>query len=130
MREIKFRVWIIAKKQMLYDSGYPQTGFDGETAPKHGNHIWMEYTGLKDAKGREIYEGDILSLNVPAQSGKIVANTVVRWHETLGYWDCRWQQNRETGRSYSLSKATRRMREHEATIEVIGNVYENSDLLK
>ena len=70
MREIKFRMWHKNIKQM-YDVGlinlqqglifmknylgYTQSSFAIEEVEL------MQYTGLKDKNGKEIYEGDILS---------------------------------------------------------------------
>jgi hypothetical protein len=65
MREIKFRRWDDELKKMFY------CGF---TIPADGevpDHL-MQYTGLKDKNGKEIYEDDI----VKAFSG---ATRTVKW---------------------------------------------------
>ena len=78
-----------------------------------------QYTGLKDKNGKEIYEGDI----VKSIGGKI--GYVVFLAQEMGYvvvWDnCDTRlghRNRGGGYSDDLS------------IEVIGNVYDNEELLK
>lgn len=73
MREIKFRAWDRALEKMhetitlTHEDGgctYPNRYIHGDDALIYsfgGNLLLMQYTGLKDINGVEIYEGDILS---------------------------------------------------------------------
>ena len=96
------------------------TEFMGLT-PLKGEAYLMQYTGLKDKNGKEIYEGDI----VKASSLNIAEIYVCRWDEDFlafqfeGKYKNRlddWIDCELGGGSYNR-------------IEVIGNIYENRGLL-
>ena len=77
----------------------------------------MQYTGLKDKNGKEIYEGDV----VRARSKYIDAVYVV-------YWEARSCQFR----CYSPKSGKQYDKTHDMlwADEVIGNIYENPELLE
>jgi uncharacterized phage protein (TIGR01671 family) len=56
MREIKFRAW--DRKDKLWVAGF-SIGQSG-TLSELGDKVFMQYTGLKDKTGKEIYEGDVV----------------------------------------------------------------------
>ncbi|WP_039652393.1 YopX family protein [Clostridium tyrobutyricum] len=116
MREIKFRVWDILNKKMLewgdiFDLPAWEI-FPG--TPEQRPFEVMQYTGLKDRKGKDIFEGDIVA------EGTI--NYVVAFY--AGAW--RLKQNIDGDTWWkSLYRYVADFR-----VEVIGNVYENQELLK
>lgn len=57
MREIKFRVWNNFGKRMLYDSSLEIKG--NAIVSKFA----MQFTGLKDKRNEDIFEGDIILIN-------------------------------------------------------------------
>lgn len=71
--------------------------------------IVMQYTGLKDKNGKEIYEGDIIDIGI----GK----TQIKWnHSHLAF----------RLKGYNIQKLT----EYNDFFEVIGNIYQNPNLLQ
>jgi hypothetical protein len=76
----------------------------------------MQFTGLLDCKGKEIYEGDLLQ----NQSGRICQ---VRWFQPAGCWAA--EVVSPVGDSFGLSTAN--WKRH---VEIIGNIFENLELVK
>lgn len=58
-REIKFRFYMVDKKKMVF----PKVGY-GNFSDLKETADWkvMQYTGLKDRNGKEIYEGDYVEI--------------------------------------------------------------------
>lgn len=130
MREIKFRAWDKVNKNMLYDVS---TGtviiWYKEISAKSENCVFMQYTGLKDANGKEIYEGDI----VKYVAGENYENTgVVIWADEKNSFNLKTYpfmcgfviHNEEENKTDKF--------EWDETnyMEVIGNIYENPELLE
>ena len=59
-REIKFRAWDESQNYMAYQ-GAPDLETIQSFMFHFGNKILMQYTGMKDKNGKEIYEGDMIS---------------------------------------------------------------------
>lgn len=112
-REIKFRIWDCQCKEMSFDSS--TWDFDIFKAP---DVVVMQFTGLKDKNGREIYEGDVLHTDVKNMDGSL--NWVVEWDETQLEFDF-------VGIGHSFSSCHNQVDEE---CEVIGNIYSNPEILK
>jgi uncharacterized phage protein (TIGR01671 family) len=119
MREIKFRAWS-HKCQVLIPNVSTGTiyvfGDKGDSYEAADCEL-MQFTGLHDRNGNEVYEGDIVAMFQGSQF------SIVFWDEGFGAWSV-------TAR---LSGATK-LADHLLgnmldTIEVVGNVYQNPELL-
>jgi uncharacterized phage protein (TIGR01671 family) len=133
MREIKFRAWDEYKKELISSEkiGTEKTGFD-ETGNFYigrydCNEDWyddiiiMQFTGLKDKKGKEIYEGDIVCVETRYNKSIIKHKGFIKFEEATFIFACD-----EVADHYMTFIELF----GEWDIEVIGNIYEHSELLK
>ncbi|MEK6878787.1 MAG: YopX family protein [Nanoarchaeota archaeon] len=102
-REIKFRVWNKETKDMIYNI---RLGIW-----KGSDEGMMQFTGLKDSKGKEIYEGDILT-----------NNWIVNWGEIEGLEQLFIRDIAPNCIGLIVPMDYKKR-------EVIGNIYENPELL-
>lgn len=85
----------------------------------------MQWTGLVDKAGTRIYEGDIVALDMwqGNEHGYIPEDGVIQWHQESSAF--KWfSGDPSDGNNYWLSQADEKQR------EVIGNIYENPELLE
>lgn len=150
-REIKFRAWDTAYKLMFYN---PLDCRDKGSLVISKYACWdnvikdtsfevMQFIGLKDKNGKEIYEGDIVSLdgNLTADNpmglepnGYMFDETdvfVTVWNEQLACWDLdfyRYEKDNGEELEWKYKRDSRCLFVSNAC-EVIGNIHENKDLL-
>ena len=144
MREIKFRVWDKKLKEMNYlsleDLCEDDYWYDGETSvwnvlndcnDKNERFEIMQYTGLKDKNGVEIYEGDIVKNNWTSFAGKDLSGI---WEVRFGEYDNSDLEYGSGGNigfyAYSLKNGDEEGLNNlpcntNDGIEVIGNIYKD-----
>ncbi len=119
MRELKFRTWDKDKKEWIKSNCHYCGSINYNNDP---NYIVMQYTGLKDSNEKEIYEGDIIHcLGGERYNGIWECNLkgIVTFSKSASfdvvdkdncYWsfgNCLWE-----------------------IIYILGNIYENPELVK
>lgn len=131
MREIKFRAWDEQEKQwfrfpfVVDSSGRVYREYIGGGKVER-NIVLMQFTGLKDKNGKEIYEGDIVSLHHKLKSAMdFYKNMEVYRCTQRGEWRC--ESHNGAVNSMSLFGG---LSGHGTNLEVIGNIYENPEILK
>ena len=126
MREYKFRFWDKETRVMLNPLNHhltlSTTGFplNLQTSQGGDDYIVTQYTGLKDKNGKEIYEGDVVHIKHPHKNRKWMGEVIYNeWLFTgKGFWFTHFDQP-----NCLFSEGTE-------YIEVIGNIYENPELLE
>ena len=133
MREISLRAWDKEKNIMIIDLISFGKNKDGTTWISHSNtfnnskngYMWgcrnleiMQFTGLTDCHGTKIYDGDIVKAN-----GYVDAKYIIKWDESSASWFPKLL-NPEYGCTYGTT-----WKDQICNDEVIGNIYENSNLL-
>jgi uncharacterized phage protein (TIGR01671 family) len=144
MREIKFRAWdkkvgkMVLTNVSAFTNEYHLAWWPSCKTPfpalyrnsvvqKTEDYEIMQYTGLKDKNDKEIYEGDILATSekdphYDTWRKKDFGYTVVEWSEEYSWWTgskWKWVPVNDDTSVYSLR-----------FVEIIGNIWENPELLK
>ena len=122
MREIKFRAWHKIDKYWIEHDKLFQSGHTYQNPFSNSDLELLQFTGLKDKNGKEIYEGDVVCFKeffmdsdedekdligeIYFESGAFLINRKRQIHMFI------WEES------------------DIKDMEIIGNIYENPELLK
>jgi uncharacterized phage protein (TIGR01671 family) len=119
MREIKFRAWDKSCNKMRGINGIQDCFSLRSDGICNEDYILMQYTGLKDKNGKEIFEGDIIENSL-----------IIKWnqlHNCFGYFSNNGFVKEILSNVYD-SKGN--LTYCHIGFEIIGNIYENQEFLK
>lgn len=112
MRELKFKVWLPYNKMMMRPKDIieiTEARISNVTIGEMKEWIWLQFTGLHDKNGTEIYEGDIIS--------NTSRKYKIGWNDFTGGF---YRQTLIGSPGYSLNEE-----ELIKDFEIIGNIYEH-----
>ena len=116
MREIKFREYDVHLKRFIYSFYDLEDRFHIRTSylSYDGSREYaQQYTGMKDSKGKEIYEGDIIKV------GKDLIEEV-KWVD----------ENNWMGDKCPVNGWINHQSIYKTPIKIIGNIRQNPELLR
>lgn len=134
MREIEFRAYL-KKNQQIVDVldidfmqeaiGYMNKADTKYTCVKFDDIELMQYTGVKDKNGKKIFEGDIVkcvSEDFEESVGQGVFEVVFETRNKTAYFGIKKDGKNTYGFNFDFTPANK--------CEVIGNIYDNPELLE
>lgn len=129
----KFRAWLKSLKWMCdvtnisFDSKFVDICQQGDTerytemSVEFNEVKLMQSTGLKDKNGKEIFEGDIIRCGTDALD--------IKRHPTYGFYTVDNGREGFFGDGMSIDDFEEDAEEFSKIAEIIGNIYENKELL-
>ena len=157
MRPIKFRAWDKKERKMFIPIGYSfidgyltciiedkktmqnnvtehldETWYDEYREADYGVEL-MQFTGLLDKNGKEIYESDVIRWTWPSEEieggADIRSDYKVFWSEKEASFMAEYLGRKVKTQSVGFNSKYAEDLKPELELEVIGNIYENEELL-
>lgn len=136
---LKYRAWYVLAEEMIneilmisfvrkeiigkFSDGSTSVPLRFEDKRNGEDVILMQSTGLKDKNGKEIFEGDIVT------DGDVTSD--IKYHQTLGFYMIgKYGFSVPFGQGVDVEYFEEFADHVSKTFEVVGNVYENPELLE
>jgi uncharacterized phage protein (TIGR01671 family) len=127
MREIKFRAWDGSK---MMSPDYIDRGGVAhwrENCIPESSSILLQFTGLLDKNGKEIYEGDVVRRTYYEDANDMA---IVEWVDYIAFAHGDDYKGRNTAGFYLTNTLWDYPLEDFSGVVIVGNKYENSELLE
>ena len=125
----KFRVWLpdpdvermLRVKALIFEDGKTRCvcGYAYDFYLEDEDAILMQSTGLLDKDSKEIFDGDILAIEIKDGLVKVIV-----------FWDNKHALFMVESKTYNEKVALAELIEDDSPITIIGNIHENSELLE
>lgn len=124
-RVIKFRAWAFHKMQDHFEALRLMAN---EAIPNNVRHVIMQFTGLMDNDGKAIFEGDIISVPEFYETPEMTSTVYINWLVVFKHGAFHLENKQHPAESDS-DTLYREYEGYDGRFYIIGNIYENPELL-